>query len=87
MIEIDQTMQHVFLGPPGMDLEAVETFRAAIGPSTMTDAFAEEATRILSYVPDAVSAERATEILNATANVTPEVRTFIEAQISRNSGY
>jgi len=87
MIEIDQTMQHVFLGPPGMDTEAVETFRAAIGPATMTDAFAEEATRILSYVPDAVSAERATEILNATADVTPEVRTFIEAQISRNSGY
>ena len=53
----------------------------------MTDAFAEEATRILSYVPDAVSAERATEILSATADVTPEVRTFIEAQISRNSGY
>ena len=87
MIEIDQTMQHVFLGPPGMDTEAVETFRAAIGPATMTDAFAEEATRILSYVPDAVSAERATEILSATADVTPEVRTFIEAQISRNSGY
>ena len=87
MIEIDQTMQHVFLGPPGMDTEAVETFRAAIGPATMTDAFAEEATRILSYVPDAVSAERATEILNATANVTPEVQTFIEAQIARNSGY
>ena len=87
MIEIDQTMQHVFLGPPGMDTEAVETFRAAIGPATMTDAFAEEANRILSYVPDAVSAERATEILNATADVTPEVRTFIEAQISRNSGY
>ena len=87
MIEIDQTMQHVFLGPPGMDTEAVETFRAAIGPATMTDAFAEEATRILSYVPDAVSAERATEILNATADVTPVVRTFIEAQISRNSGY
>ena len=87
MIEIDQTMQHVFLGPPGMDTEAVETFRAAIGPATMTDAFAEEATRILSYVPDAVSAERATEILNATADVTPEVRTFIEDQISRNSGY
>jgi tripartite-type tricarboxylate transporter receptor subunit TctC len=87
MIEIDQTMQHVFLGPPGMDTEAVETFRAAIGPATMTDAFAEEANRILSYVPDAVSAERATEILNATADVTPEVRTFIEDQISRNSGY
>ena len=49
--------------------------------------FAEEATRILSYVPDAVGAERAIEILNATADVTPEVQAFIEAQIARNNAY
>ncbi len=87
MIEIDQTMQHVFLGPPGMDAQAVETFRTAIGPAMATELFAEEATRILSYVPDAVRAERAIEILNATADVTPEVQAFIEAQIARNNAY
>jgi len=87
MIEIDQTMQHVFLGPPNMDNEAAETFRAALGPAMSTDAFNTEAMRILSYVPDAVDAERATEILNATAEVTPDVQAFIEAQIARNNGY
>ena len=87
MIEIDQTMQHVFLGPPGMDAQAVETFRTAIGPAMATELFAEEATRILSYVPDAVGAERAIQILNATADVTPEVQAFIEAQIARNNAY
>lgn len=87
MLEIDQTMQHVFLGPPRMDPRAIEEFRAVIGPAMATDAFSEEATRILSYVPDAVGAERAAEILGATANVTPEVQAFIEAQIARNNGY
>ena len=87
MLEIDQTMQHVFLGPPRMDPRAIEEFRAAIGPAMTTDAFREEATRILSYVPDAVDAERAAAILDATANVTPEVQAFIEAQIARNNGY
>ena len=87
MIEIDQTMQHVFLGPPNMDPDAVRTFRAVIGPAMLTEEFKEEATRILSYVPDAVDAERATQILDATADVTPAVQSFIEAQIARNNGY
>ena len=87
MIEIDQTMQHVFLGPPRMDPRAVEAFRAAIVPAMATEAFREEATRILSYVPDSVDAERAAGILGATANVTPEVQAFITAQIARNNGY
>ena len=87
MIEIDQTMQHVFLGPPRMDPRAVEAFRATIVPAMATEAFREEATRILSYVPDSVDAERAAGILGATANVTPEVQAFITAQIARNNGY
>ena len=87
MIEIDQTMQHVFLGPPRMDPQAIEEFRAVLGPTLATEAFREEAVRILSYVPDHVGAERATAILDATADVTPEVQAYIEAQIARNNGY
>ena len=87
MIEIDQTMQHVFLGPPNMNPEAVRTFRDVIGPAMLTEAFKEEAARILSYVPDAVGAERAAQILDATADVTPIVQSFIEEQIARNNGY
>ena len=87
MIKIDQTMQHVFLGPPRMDPEAAEAFRAAIEPAMASAAFAAEATRILSYVPDAVGRERAAEILDATADVTPEVLAFIKAQIARNNAY
>ena len=87
MIEIDQTMQHVFLGPPRMDPRAIEEFSAVLGPALATEAFREEATRILSYVPDHVDAERAAAILDATADVTPEVQAYIEAQIARNNGY
>lgn len=87
MIEIDQTMQHVFLGPPRMDPQAIEEFSAVLGPALATEAFREEATRILSYVPDHVDAQRATAILGATAEVTPEVQAYIEAQIARNNGY
>ena len=70
-----------------MDPEAVRTFRDVIGPAMLTEAFKEEAARILSYVPDAVGAERAAQILDATADVTPIVQSFIEEQIARNNGY
>ena len=87
MIEIDQTMQHVFLGPPGMNREAAETLTAAIETAMGSAAFKEDATRILSYVIEPVGADRAGEILAATAEVTPEVQDFIRAQIARNNGY
>jgi len=87
MLKIDQTMQHVFLGPPGMDERAVEAFRSAIAPAMATESFANEATRILSYVPDSVDAQRATEVLSETGQVTPEIQEFIRAQIVRNSTY
>ena len=87
MIEIDQTMQHVFLGPPRMNADAVDTFRAVLGPMMQSAAFIEEAERILSYAPDAVGYERGTRILAATADVTAEVQEYIEAQIARNNGY
>ncbi|MFP6828839.1 MAG: hypothetical protein VCC36_07350 [Gammaproteobacteria bacterium] len=87
MIEIDQTMQHVFLGPPRMNPEAVETFRDVIAPMMQSAAFIEEADRILSYAPEPVEHERAVSILAATAEVTPEVQDYIKAQIARNNDY
>ncbi len=87
MIEIDQTMQHVFLGPPGMNPEAVETFRNVLAPMMESAAFIEEAIRILSYAPEVVEHERAVNILAATGDVTPEVQAYIEAQIARNNDY
>ena len=85
MIEIDQTMQHVFLGPPEMDPAAVDTFRAVLRPMMESEAFIEEATRILSYAPEVVEHERAASILAATGEVTDEVKSFIEANIARNN--
>jgi len=87
MIEIDQTMQHVFLAPPRTNPEAVETIRNVLGPMMQSAAFIEEANRILSYAPEPVEHERATSILDATADVTPEVQDYIRAQIARNNGY
>jgi len=87
LLEIDQTMQHVFLGPPDMDPAAAETMRAGIAKAMASEEFRQEATKILSYVPGAVGHERQAEILGATSTVTPEVIEYIEAHIAKNSRY
>lgn len=87
MIELDQTMQHVFLGPPDLDPEAAATFREGLKKAMASAGFAEEATQILSYVPEHVDYQRQTEILGATANVSQDVLEHIKGTISKNSGF
>lgn len=87
LLELDQTMQHVFLGPPGMDQAAAETFRAGLEKAMHSVAFREEAQHILSYVPGPVGYRRQAEILGATADVSPEVLTYIKAHIAKISRY
>ena len=87
LIKIDQTMQHVFLGPPGMNENAVVTIREALTHAFTTDAYRREAQQMLSFVPDPVGYERAGQILQSTATVTPEVLELIKAHIARDSQY
>jgi tripartite-type tricarboxylate transporter receptor subunit TctC len=87
LLELDQTMQHVFLGPPGMDPAAVDTFRAGLEKAMASAAYREEAERILSYVPEPVGYQRQAEILGATSRVSPEVLEYIKAHIDKNSRY
>ena len=87
MLEIDQTMQHVFLGPPRMNRQAIEEIRNVLGPMMSSPAFIDEATRILSYTPESVDYERQEDIFSATAEVRPEVKEYIERQISKNNGF
>lgn len=87
MVELDQTMQHVFLGPPNMDPAAAKTFREGLAAAMATASFNEEAVQQLSYAPGFVPHERQTEILGATANVPAEVLEYIKANIAKNAGY
>lgn len=87
LLELDQTMQHVFLGPPDMDPAAAATFRTGLEAAMTSAAFREEAQQILSYSPEHVGFERQAKILGATANVSQEVLDYIRAHIEKNSGY
>lgn len=87
LLELDQTMQHVFMGPPGMDSAAAEAFRVGVEKALTSEEYFEEAERILSYAPGYVSHQRQAEILGATDNVSREVVTYIESHIEKNNDY
>lgn len=87
LLEIDQTMQHVFLGPPGMDPAAAEAFRVGVEEAMNSEEYFEEATRILSYAPGYVGHQRQAEILGATDNVSDDVIAYIESHIEKNNEY
>jgi hypothetical protein len=84
LIEVDQTMQHVFLGPPGMNEEAIAAIRKAFMPAFTNEAFAQDAKKILTYVPRPVGYERAEKILGATANMSAEDVAFIKAKVAQH---
>ena len=87
LLELDQTMQHVFLGPPGMDAAAAAAFRSGLEQAMASAEFREDAQNILSFVPELVDHERQARILGATAAVSPEVLQYIRAHIEKNSRY
>ena len=87
LIEVDQTMQHVFLGPPGMNKDAASEISAALMAGLTTDEFKAEASKMLSFVPVPVDHVRTGRILSSTADVSPEVLEFIKAHIASNSQY
>lgn len=87
MLEIDQTMQHVFLGPPNMNQEAAAAFRTGFMTALKASSYREDAQRILSYVPEPIGYQRQAEILAATSKVSPAVLNYIKQHIQKNSGY
>ena len=87
LLEIDQTMQHGFMGPPDMNPAAAEVFRAALEEAMKSAAFAEDAIPVLGYVPRFVDHERQAEVLAATSGVSAEVLDYIRAHIEKNSRY
>ncbi len=87
LLRIDQTMQHVFLGPPGMNEAAADELRAALATAFTSEEFKTEAQQMLSFVPDPVGYERAEEILRSTADVSPDTLQLIREHIESNSQY
>ena len=85
IINIEQTMPHVFLGPPNMNKQAAKIVREAIMKGLTSDDFRKDAQKILTFVPHPLSYERAESIMVAEKNLSPEIEKRIATFVKVNS--
>ena len=85
LIKVDQTMQHVYMGPPGMNQKAAAAFRKAIVPALATEAFKKDAMKILTYVPGAVEYNKAQQIIASTKDVPASVVKYLKNYIAKHT--
>jgi hypothetical protein len=72
LIRLDQTMAHVYLGPPDMDETAANIIREALVSALNSEEFIAEAKVVLSYAPQPVDYRTSEKILAATQDVDPK---------------
>ena len=77
-------MQHVFMGPPGMDKSAADAIRKAIVPTFTSAAYLAEAKKVLTYAPEPVNWQRAEKILASASDTPKDVATFLEAFVKKH---
>jgi tripartite-type tricarboxylate transporter receptor subunit TctC len=81
LIRLDQTMAHVYMGPPEMNPVAADIIRNAMIAALNSEEFIAEAKEILTYAPAHVDYQQSEKILAATQEVSPntinQLRSFL----------
>ncbi len=85
LIDIDQTVQHVYMGPPGMNKEAAAAFRKAFVPALSTDAYKKEAVKVLTYAPEPHEWRKTAKVIAATKHVPARVVKYLKTYIAKHS--
>ncbi len=85
LIDIDQTVQHVYMGPPGMNKAAAAAFRKAFVPALSTDAYKKEAVKVLTYAPEPHEWQKTANVLASTKDVPTSVVKYLKSYIAKHS--
>ncbi len=74
-------MQRMLVMPPGVPKAALDELRAAVLKLNNDPAFAEEARKVVGFVPDYVAGADTNRQVRAALSVKPEVRAFVATYI------
>ncbi|MEE9567476.1 MAG: hypothetical protein V3W17_08270 [Desulfobacteria bacterium] len=85
LIKIDQTVQHVYMGPPGMNEEAAAAFRKAFMPALTSEAYSKEAVKVLTYAPQPYEWQYTEKVLASTKDVPTSTVSYLKAYIAKHS--
>ncbi len=82
-LAINSAMQRLVLLPPGAPAGALEALRAATNRLNGDKAFAEEAFKLMGFVPEFVASAETNRQVRQALVVKPEIREFVAAYIKR----
>jgi tripartite-type tricarboxylate transporter receptor subunit TctC len=85
VLSVNTAMQRLVALPPGVPLAATDALRAAVQRMNSDKEFAEEATKLLGFVPDYVAAPDTSQRVRQALNAPSEVRSFV-VQYIKNAG-
>jgi tripartite-type tricarboxylate transporter receptor subunit TctC len=80
-LAINGAMQRMLVMPPGVPKAALDELRAAVLKLSNDPVFAEEARKVVGFVPDYVAGPDTNRQVRAALSVKPEVRAFVATYI------
>jgi tripartite-type tricarboxylate transporter receptor subunit TctC len=80
-LAINGAMQRMLVMPPGVPQAALDTMRAAVTRLNKDEAFAEDARKVVGFVPEYVAGPETNRQVRTALTVTPEIRSFVASYI------
>ena len=77
ILSVNTSMQRLIAMPPGAPAAAVSALRAAVQRLNMDKDYAEDANKMLGFVPEYVAGPDTSERVREALNAPPEVRAFV----------
>jgi len=77
ILSVNTSMQRMIAMPPGAPAPAVQALRAAVQRLNGDKDYADDANKVLGFVPEYVAAPDTNERVRAALNAPPEVRAFV----------
>ena len=78
---INSAMQRMVILPPGAPQPALDTLRAAVNRLNADKAFAEEAMKVVGFVPEYVAGSDTNRQVRSALAIKPEIRDFVASYI------
>jgi hypothetical protein len=84
-VVLTQSMQHMVMGPPGMNEEAAKALEVAMKNAMASEGFAKDMKNQVIFVPKYIDRKTAYKVLAGPSTTSPELRKYYKAFIAKHS--
>lgn len=84
-VTLTQSMQHMVMGPPGMNEQAASALEVAMKKAMASDGFAKDMKNQVIFVPEYVDRATAKKVLAGPSTTSPQLRKYYKDFIAKHS--